>query len=195
MQEWREQQISSGSYDQWNREPIEFEDGEFLGNSREEVDPFTGTRSTIVGARQIREPNFGLKLMLRCREDKLLLVVDDIYWAHSHEHVRMMQWVTPSTIGNPRELSGGFFVDLDEERSWGHQESIPASWLDREHAQSVTESDDESSAESFLAAILLEGEVTVRLRGSYNTSTATYTFGDITAAEHWQDIRACASEG
>ncbi len=176
----------------FGHELAEFDEGEYRGYSRVEFDPFSGQSLTVVGVWGVqRKASYGSKLMLRCNEDNLEIVFHGVAFYGPGSTFRRISWVSPSTFGDPRRLTGRIFVDFDAVQRWRFDGPIPLSWLDPTNAKLGDDVTDTTDAKSFLAAILLDGGVIVKVVDEHNPSTSTYTFGDITAAEHWEDLLAC----
>ena len=156
----------------------------FLGESTQSVDPFSGRAETFLTV--VGNGVFPF-LELFCEDQDLRLVLADIPKVTSDGRFAYVQYVTSETMGSPREAQGRLFDSVDGARNWE---------LTGSRSIHLTEVPAETSAITdrgwhFLWSLATSPDISVRMATNDDVFSVTFSIGDITHAEHWDDIVAC----
>lgn len=162
----------------------ESSDSGFYGESFQEVDQFTGETATFLGIVGDGASPYDGFLYLACVEKDLRLVLANLPYVTSRTSSADLQFVTPETIGSPSRAPGRFYDSAGGDRNWELNDSRSRSLVKDPRVSGI-------GGHRFLWTIATSEQVTVRLQTYDQVFTATFEIGDITQAEHWDDIVAC----
>lgn len=164
------------------------ESGTFLGLSSSDVDAFSGERTTVIAAQGDGAFPYDGFLAFGCWDGELYIVLADIPYVTDDTRNGDLLWVSPSRVGEPAIVGGVFFDSVGGDRNW--RRHFDWEWL---HTTFRDPLSSRGQVRDFVTTLMEEGRVTVRLQTYDEVFSATFDFGDITAAEHWPDLADCES--